>query len=167
MAQETLFDLATIDRTAVAVDRAELDQYLEQRGTFSMLDHLCHSDPESGIAVGVKSIRADDWWAPDHVPGRPMFPGALMIEAAAQVASYDYAKNRINPDGDERFVGFGGVEKTRFRGIVEPPSTLYFVVKLVRAGSRMFRYEAEGYLEKDGSLQEKRVFESIVLGVLL
>ena len=126
MPQKTLFDLASIDRHSVVVDRAELDRYLEQRGTFAMLDHLCYQDVEGGIAVGTKAIREDDWWAEDHVPGQPMFPGALMIEAAAQVASFDFSKHRVPQGEDERFVGFGGVEKTRFRGVVTPPSILYF-----------------------------------------
>ena len=27
-----------------------------------------------------------------HIPGRPLFPGVLMIEAAAQLSSYVYAR---------------------------------------------------------------------------
>ncbi len=165
MPSSPLFDLATLDREHVAVDRAELDRYLQQRGTFSVIDHLVHVDKEAGICVGVKSIREDDWWASDHVPGRPMFPGALMIETAAQIASYDYSCHRVE-DKHDRFVGFGGVEACRFRGIVAPPSRLFLVVKLERAGSRMFRYRAEGYNEVDGVLGEKRVFEATVLGVI-
>lgn len=166
MPSSPLFDLTTIDRTQVVVDRAELDQYLAQRGTFSVIDHLVYADKESATMVGVKAIREDDWWAADHIPGRPMFPGALMIETAAQIASYDYSRNRIQSDDDKRFVGFGGVEKCRFRGVVAPPSNLYLCVKLERSSSRMFRYLAEGYIEKDGELQTKRVFEATVLGVL-
>jgi hypothetical protein len=31
----------------------------------------------------------------------------------------------------------------------------------------MFKYSAEGYVERDGVLQPKRVFEATVMGVLL
>lgn len=167
MANAPLLDLSTIDRDNVAVTRGELDKYLEQRGTFAVLDHLVHVDPPNEVAVGVKTIRSDDWWAKDHIPGRPMFPGALMIETAAQIASFDYSKHRIEGDSENRFVGFGGVDSCRFRGVVEPDCRLFLVVKLERAGSRMFRYAAEGYVERDGVLQPKRVFEATVLGVLL
>ena len=167
MANPPLLDLSTIDLDQVAVDRAGLDQYLQQRGTFAVLDHLIHVDVEAGLLVGSKMIREDDWWAADHVPGRPMFPGALMIETAAQIASYDYSKHRINPDGPERFVGFGGVDDCRFRGVVEPPSRLLLTVRLERSGSRMFKYASEGHLMKDGVLQTSKVFEAKVIGVLL
>lgn len=166
MSVQQILDLDSIDRTQIAVDRATLDEYLAQRGTFAVLDHLAHVDKEAGIAVGVKAIRSDDWWAQDHIPGRPMFPGALMIETAAQIASFDYSKHRVEGD-DERFVGFGGVEDCRFRGVVEPPCTMFLAVKLQRAGSRMFKYSAEGYVEREGVLQPKRVFEATVMGVLL
>lgn len=166
MGNEPILDLESIDRTAVAVSRDELYEYLQQRGTFALLDRLCHVDAEAGTAVGVKEIREDDWWAKDHIPGRPMFPGALMIESAAQIGSFDFSKHRVNESHGEHFVGFGGVEKTRFRGVVTPPSTLFFAVKLEKSGSRMFRYAAEAYVEKDGVLEPKRVFETTVLGVI-
>lgn len=166
MATPPLMDLSVVDRDAVVVDHDELYRYLQQRGTFEVVDHLCHCDVEAGLLVGVKTIRADDWWAADHIPGRPMFPGAIMIETAAQIASYDYSKHR-RKEGDERFVGFGGVDDTRFRGVVTPPSRLFIVIQLERAGSRMFRYAAQGYLERDGELDPNRVFESTVLGVII
>ncbi len=166
MANEPIIDLSTVDLTHVVADRAELDTYLEQRGTFSMVDYLAHVDGEAGILVGVKAIKEDDWWAPDHVPGRPMFPGALMIETAAQISSYDYSKHRLRGDVT-RFVGFGGVDDCRFRGIVAPPCNLIITVKLVRAGSRMFRYQTQGFVQQDGVLSEKRAFEATVLGVLI
>ncbi len=165
MSIQPILDLESIDRTHVAVNRATLDEYLAQRGTFAVLDHLAYVDAEGGIAVGVKAIRSEDWWAEDHIPGRPMFPGALMIETAAQIASFDYSKHRVE-ESDGRFVGFGGVDDCRFRGVVEPPCTMFLAVKLERAGSRMFKYSAEGFVERDGVLQPKRVFEATVMGVL-
>jgi 3-hydroxyacyl-[acyl-carrier-protein] dehydratase len=166
MANESILDLDSIDRDNVAVDRATLDEFLQQRGTFHVPDHLAYVDQENGISVGVKTLHEDDWWAADHVPGRPMYPGILMIETSAQIASFDYSHYRI-PKDEKRFVGFGGLESCRFRGVVEPPCRLFFVVKLERAGSRMFKYAAQGFVEQDGVLKPKRVFEATVLGVLL
>ncbi len=51
--------------------------------------------------------------------------------------------------------------------MVTPPCNLIITVKLVRAGSRMFRYETQGFVQKDGVVSEKRAFEATVLGVLI
>ena len=41
---------------------------------------------------------------------------------------------------------------------------MIFVVKLRRAGSRMFRYSVQGFTERDGAIGDDCVFEADVLG---
>ena len=158
MPQKLIVDLETLDLEHVVAERAELRGYLRQRGTFEMLDGVLHHDVENGLAIAFKEIREDDWWAPDHIPGRPIFPGALMIESAAQLASYDYLKYRGGV-AEGKFLGFGGTDGTRFRGIVSPPCRMLFVARVKRTRPTMFRYETQGFV--DGKL----VFESDVIGV--
>lgn len=168
MPHEPFVDLAQLDLDRELYGRAELDRHLAQRGTFQVVDRIVHEAPAEGILVGVKAIRADDWWAADHIPGRPMFPGALMIETAAQIAAFDYSTHRMAPGSlGERFVGFGGVENARFRGLVTPGCTMVFVVKLLRAGSRMFRYAVQGFTARDGVIGDDCVFDGEILGVIV
>lgn len=152
-------DLATLDLERPLAGPDELKANLAQRGTFEMLNGVLYRDEEEGLIVGFKDIRADDWWASDHIPGRPLFPGVLMIEAAAQLCSYDY-KMRGVCDGSS-FVGFGGVNQTRFRATVEPDGRLYFLGKVNRIRKSMFTYGAQGIYN------DKLVFETEVIGVLL
>ncbi|MCB9905875.1 MAG: hypothetical protein H6831_15860 [Planctomycetes bacterium] len=158
MASTPLFDLSRIDLTAPPIAGPDqLKSLLRQRGTFEMLDGVLHQDAEEQIIVGYKDIRADDWWTQDHIPGRPIFPGALMIETGAQLCSYDYLC-RMGDTG-ERFLGFGGLNNTRFRGVVEPGVRMYFVGKVNRMRSTMFTYFTQGIVE------DKIVFEAEVIGV--
>ena len=39
---------------------------------------------------GVKIVSGDEPWAEGHFPGRPVFPGALMIETMAQIGCFLY-----------------------------------------------------------------------------
>lgn len=159
MATQPLLDLSTIDLEEVIAGPEQLLSKLSQRGTFEMLDGVNLRDEEQGVIVGFKEIRGDDWWAADHIPGRPLFPGALMIEAAAQLCSYDYLLRDVaDPD---RFIGFGGLNGTRFRGTVEPDGRMHFVGKVNRIRRSLFSYFAQGFF--DGKL----VFETEVLGVVL
>ncbi|MFT7487390.1 MAG: 3-hydroxymyristoyl/3-hydroxydecanoyl-(acyl carrier protein) dehydratase, partial [Candidatus Paceibacteria bacterium] len=116
MATPLLFDLSTIDLEACIGGPEELRAMLAQRGTFEMLDGVIHRDVENEIIVGFKDISKDAWWAADHIPERPLFPGALMIEAGAQLSSYDYKVR--TPENATKFLGFAGVNNARFRGVV-------------------------------------------------
>jgi len=159
MPAEPLIDFEKTDLSRVVATREEIQKEIKQRGRFALLDGILDHGAESHVIVGFKDIRADDWWAPDHIPGRPIFPGALMIEAAAQLATYDYL--RRNPPKEEVFLGFGGLDAVRFRGIVEPGVRLLFASKGLRLRSRMFTYAVQGFVERN------LVFEAEVLGIIV
>ena len=161
MAAAPPIDFDALDLTEVVVDRATLDEHLRQRDRFEMVDGVLYEDVEGKLVIGYKDICGDDWWAADHVPGRPMFPGALQIEAAAQLASYDYSAHRIDSVPDDLFIGFGGVEGVRFRRLVEPDCRLVIAVALRKSSRRMFRYEAQGFVD------QSLVFQGDILGVLV
>ena len=113
--------------------------------------------PERKAAVGWRDIRGDEFWATGHIPGRPLFPGVLMIEAGAQLATFIY-KLTTGEDPD-RFLGFGGLEKTRFRGTVTPGSRLILLARVLEARSRRCIFEAQGVVDK------KLVFEAQIIGM--
>jgi 3-hydroxyacyl-[acyl-carrier-protein] dehydratase len=159
MPQQALIDFDEVDLSTVVASREDLREYLKQRGTFEMLDGIVQYSEESDIVIGFKDIRADDWWVEDHIPGRPLFPGALMIESGAQVCCYDFI--RRHEGIRERFVGFGGVDKTRFRGVVEPGLRIVFAARATRVRSRMFTYSVQGFVER------KLVFEAEIMGVVV
>lgn len=159
MPGEPLVEIEALEPTRVIATRDDILAKIRQRGRFALLDGILQVDGEKGAIVGFKEIRADDWWAADHVPGRPIFPGALMCEAAAQLCSYDYLRKHTLPPGG--FLGFGGMDATRFRGVVQPDCRMILVARPERLRSRMFTYSAQGFVGRD------LVFETQILGVLV
>ena len=68
--------------------REDMQEVLRQRGRFSIVDGVLHLEPGGDDwVVGYIDVRSDAWWAPDHIPGRPILPGMLMVEASAQLGS--------------------------------------------------------------------------------
>lgn len=151
-------DLTGLDFSKPHATKAEIYSRLQQAGRFALLDGVLRYSAEDKYSIGYKSIRAEDWWAADHVPGRPLFPGVLMIEASAQLASWDYMVRHPEHKG---FLGFGGLNETRFRAQVEPGCQLVFVAREVRARSKMFLYALQGFVRDD------LVFETEVIGVAI
>lgn len=159
MASLPIIDPATIDTANEAVSKEEILALNAQRDEFEQVDRLISIDLEEGLAVGIKTQTRDEFWTRGHIPGRPIMPGVLMIEMAAQISSVIYHM-KFNTAG-KKFFGFGGVNKVKFRGSVEPGCDLLMIVKAKALRSRMAVFEAQGFV--DG----KMVFEGEVTGLVL
>lgn len=157
MAADLLFDLSDIDLDQIAVDADTVGQINPQAGAMRQVDHVILLDVEGGRILGVKHVTEDEFWVPLHIPGRPLMPGVLMIEAAAQVSSILYRYR----GGERRFVGFTRCDNTAFRGQVVPGDTLYLLSKEVRFNQRRFESRAQGVVN------DKLVFETTIVGMVV
>jgi 3-hydroxyacyl-[acyl-carrier-protein] dehydratase len=158
---ELLVDFDCIDLTRVIAGPAEIGAACMQRGRMALLDGVLHFDAAGTTCVGFKEVRSTDWWAADHIPGRPLFPGALMCEAAAQLCTYDFVARRRLQGLPPLFVGFGGLDRVRFRSTVVPDCRLVFASRVQRIREKLFTYATQGYVER------KLVFEAEILGVVV
>lgn len=62
----------------------ELQEYQQNRYPYLMIDHVDEVIP--GVsAVGYKNLTMNEWFFPSHFPGAPNMPGALQLEALAQM----------------------------------------------------------------------------------
>jgi len=105
--------------------------------------------------VAFKDVREDEFWVRGHIPGRPLLPGVLMIEAAAQMCSLYYKVVQK----DERFLGFGGVDGVKFRGQVAPGERLILLGKAVEIRGRRAVFDTQGIVG------ERLVFEARITGM--
>ena len=120
MASKALFDFSGMDLDSPQFTVEQLEQINPHRGAMRLLDHVVWESDDRNQAVGIRDIRDDEFWVPGHIPGRPLFPGVLMIEAAAQLSSF--VTLRKMPD--TAFMGFTAVDKVKFRGQVVPGDRL-------------------------------------------
>lgn len=155
MVPTLLFDLAGIDLDQVRVGVDQIEKVNPHRGAMRLLDGIIHHDEGYTQAVAFKDVRDDEFWVPGHIPGRPIFPGVLMIEAAAQLASY-LTLIRL---GGQRFMGFAGVDDVKFRGQVVPGDRLVLLGQQVEFRPRRSICKGQGLVR--GTL----VFEATITGM--
>ncbi len=162
MPPPTLFDLTGIDLNRETLSRKQIyDRYLLQRHEFMLLDAICYADVASGFLISRCDVRPDDWWVRGHVPGRPLLPGVLMLEAAAQTANVNVSMVEPAAGADRGFVGFGGVEACKFREAVVPPARLYILAVTLENRPRRFICKTQGLVDN------RMVFEATISGMAM
>jgi len=157
MPPQFVFDITGIDLNHVIYDQEQIRAANPQRGDMEMLNGIVYAKPDEGRIIGYKDVRADEFWVPGHIPGRPLLPGVLMLECAAQLASF-YTRMFIGWKG---FIGFGGVEDTKFRQQVPPGVRLYLIGQKLWERHHRVRCTVHGMV--DGQI----VFETDIIGVEL
>ncbi len=69
---------------AFSLNCVELQEYQPNRYPFLMIDHVDEVLPGK-YARGYKNLTMNEWYFPAHFPGGPNMPGALQLEALAQM----------------------------------------------------------------------------------
>lgn len=152
-----LIDLKTLDLSTVSISMDEIRKINPQRHEMEQLSGIYIFNKENNLIVGYRDIGTQEFWTRGHIPGRPIFPGVLIIEAAAQLCTY-YYKIALNDDPN-RFLGFGGIDKVKFRGTVMPGDKLILVAKNTELKSRRAIFETQGLVG------DKIVYEGIIVGM--
>jgi 3-hydroxyacyl-[acyl-carrier-protein] dehydratase len=154
MPPQYLFDITGIDLNHILYDQEYVRRNNPQRGDMEMLNGIVHAAPDKGQIIGFKDVRPDEFWVPGHIPGRPLFPGVLMIESGAQLASF-YTREFIKWPG---FIGFGGVTDVKFRQQVSPGCRMYILGLKTWERHRRIGCQVQGIINGD------LVFEASIIG---
>lgn len=155
MAQKLLLDLSTVDLETIEHSIDEIRKVNPHRFEFEQLTAIIRFRPAEKLIIGLRAIREDEFWVRGHIPGRPIFPGVLMLEAAAQLCSF-YCGNVVSGEG---FLGFGAIDDVRFRGTVSPGE------KMILLGVERVLTPSRCLFDTQGVVNGKVVFEASILGL--
>ena len=158
MPSPPLVDLEAYDLEQIQYDKDFIQTVNAQRFEMFQLSGVIQHVPEEGLIIGFRDVEADEWWARGHIPGRPIFPGVLMIETGAQLCTFDYMMRAEHRDF---FFGFGGVDGVRFRGTIEPGQRLIFVAREKKRNTRLGKWQCQAFSAG------RMVFEAEIMGVIV
>ena len=152
-----LVDLSKIDMNRIELPIEEVRKYNAHRYEMEQLSGVIHVDREKRVAVGFKDVRSDEFWVRGHIPGRPLMPGIVMMEAAGQLCALLYKVAISNLPGT--FLGFGGMNNVKFRRTVVPGEKLILLAHCTDERLRRVVFDTQGLV--GGQF----VFEGQIIGM--
>ena len=155
MAPSFLYDLSRVDLNKLVVPVEGIRAVIPQRFEMELLSGIVHMDDDADTIIGVKDVTDHEFWVRGHIPGRPLMPGVMMIECAAQLCAYQTMKKHP----EMGFIGFARCDGVIFRGTVTPPAKLYMIAQMAELTRRRAIAKCQGICEG------KLVFEATVTGM--
>jgi 3-hydroxyacyl-[acyl-carrier-protein] dehydratase len=132
-------------RQLTTLDIAQVLECLPHRYPFLMIDRIIDIDGDES-AVGIKNVTFNEPIFLGHFPGKPIFPGVLIIEGMAQTAgAIVIAKDKMA--GGKNIVLMLTIDKAKFRKPAEPGDRLEYHIKKLQRRRNVGRYEAKAIVD--------------------
>ncbi|MDO8683682.1 MAG: 3-hydroxyacyl-ACP dehydratase FabZ [Armatimonadota bacterium] len=127
-------------------DIEQLREILPHRYPFLLVDKILELEPVKRC-VGVKNVTANEKFFNGHFPGHAIMPGALIVEAIAQVGCVMLL---TMDEGRGRLAYFAAMDRVRFSKPVFPGDTL--IIECEAVGYRRGIGKVRGVAKVDGAV---------------
>ncbi len=124
----------------------EVRNFLPHRYPFLLIDRVI--DIEVGKSLtAIKNVSVNEPHFIGHFPTQPIMPGVLIIEALAQATGILAFKSEVGRPMDGQIYMLVGIDKARFKKMVEPGDQLKLVVEVDTIKRGIWRFDTKAYVE--------------------
>lgn len=128
-----------------SLDLETIMECLPHRYPFLMIDKIIDIDGDDS-AVGIKNITYNEPMFQGHFPGKPIFPGVLIIEGMAQTAGAIVIAQHLESDA-KHIVYMLTIDKAKFRKPCGPGDRLEYHIKKIQRRRNVGRYQAQAIVD--------------------
>ncbi|WP_407051285.1 3-hydroxyacyl-ACP dehydratase FabZ [Methyloraptor flagellatus] len=132
-------------KTLATADILKILELLPHRYPFLMVDRIIDIDGDNA-GIGIKNVTFNEPQFLGHFPGRPVFPGVLLIEGMAQTAGAMCVAATAEA-GPPKVVYFMTIDKVKFRKPVEPGDVVHYHLTKLKQRSNMWWYRGEAKVD--------------------
>ena len=130
----------------IIIDNIEIQAILPHRYPFLLVDRVTELEINEK-AVGVKNISINEPFFQGHFPGRPIFPGVLVLEALAQLGGI--LAIRSAQGNAPAVIYLTGIDKAKFRTPIIPGDQLRLQVTVVKRRPPFWKMEGKAFVGED------------------
>lgn len=125
----------------------EIKDYLPHKYPFLLVDRIVELEVGKYIK-GYKNLTINEEFFNGHFPVEPVMPGALIIEALAQVSGILSCETIDKKPGlDDSIHYLAGVNKVKFKAKVVPGDRLYLESRLIKNKRGFWQFACEARVE--------------------
>jgi 3-hydroxyacyl-[acyl-carrier-protein] dehydratase len=133
---------------------------LNRLDIYNVLKHLPHRYPmllidrvldytEDKSLVAIKNVSINEPFFQGHFPNRPVMPGVLVVEAMAQACGLLSFRTLDVQPGKTSVYLFVGIDKARFKRLVEPGDQLRIEVNITRKMHNIWKFSATAKVDDE------------------
>ena len=123
----------------------ELLKILPHRYPFIMIDKVIKWDKKKSLQA-IKNVSINEPYFQGHFPGKPIFPGVLILESMAQAGSLIISDFVDNPS--KKLAYLSKVLNFKIHKNVIPGDQLYIEAKLLQHKMNSFKLSVECFVDK-------------------
>ena len=133
-------------KSETVMDAIEVQAILPHRYPFLLVDRVVEFE-NGQRAVGLKNVTISDPSFQGHFPGRPVFPGVLIIEALAQLGGV--LAIRSSSFKGSPIVYLTGIDKAKFRKPVIPGDQIRLQVEVIKRRPPFWKMQGKAFVGSD------------------
>lgn len=122
-------------------DQEKIKANIPHREPFLLVDEVRVLEPGKKY-LGIRRVRADEYYFKGHFPGKPVMPGVLVVESMSQAFGGAIMSDVSKGKGIPLFLS---IDEAKFRGMVQPGDTLEMPIEVLRLG-KISKIYAEAYV---------------------
>ncbi len=124
----------------------DVKNYLPHRYPFLLIDRVLELEVGKTL-VALKNVTFNEPQFTGHFPAQPIMPGVLIIEALAQATGILAFKSEVGKPIDGQIYMLVGVDKVRFKRMVEPGDQLRLEVEVMTVKRGMWKFKCRATVD--------------------
>ena len=124
----------------------EVKNFLPHRYPFLLIDRVINLEVGKSLTA-IKNVTFNEPHFNGHFPEQPIMPGVLIIEALAQATGILAFKSEVGKPQTGQIYMLVGVDKVRFKRMVEPGDQLEIYAEIVTVKRGIWKFNCRASVE--------------------